>query len=144
MKSAKVPLKIWPNGGWESKCKVVKCSVMAESSEKVYCVPCCAECEDNVFVKTQRFMCKSRVVTRLEPHARLARVRDADARVAHVRDADKTSCANYRSKNHVCGNATLRAGLVACVHHPSLTTESTLPVSETPCVRQKKISLIPW
>ena len=30
-------------------------------------------------------------MTRLEPHARLAHVRDADAHVAHVRDADKTS-----------------------------------------------------
>ena len=70
------------------------------------CVPCCAECEDKCFVKTQHFMCKSRVVTRLDPHAR----------VAHVRDADQTSCEHYKRQNHVCGNATLRAGLVSCVH----------------------------
>ena len=33
----------------------------------------------------------------------------------HVRDADKTSDGTLREKNHVCGNATLRAGLVSCV-----------------------------
>ena len=76
----------------------------------------------SVLVKTQRFVCKSRVVARLQPHAR----------VAHVRDADKTSCAHYKRKHHVCGNATLRAGLVSCVHTPSLTRESPLLVSETP------------
>ena len=47
-----------------------------------------------------------------------------------MRDADKTSYGTLREKNHVCGNATLRAGLVSCVHSPSLTKESPLPVSE--------------
>ena len=62
--------------------------MVAELSEKMYCVPCCAECEDKCFVKTQRFMCNSRVATRLEPHAL----------VAHERDADKTSCAHHKRK----------------------------------------------
>ena len=41
----------------------------------------------------------------LEPHAH----------VMHVRDADKTSYGTLREKNDVCGNVTLRAGLVSCV-----------------------------
>ena len=45
-KSAKVPL-----------IEVRKCSMTAETSEKVYCVPCCAECED-------QFLCED---TTLEP-----------------------------------------------------------------------------
>ena len=32
-----------------------------------------------------------------------------------VRTDDKTSYGTLREKNHVCGNVTLRAGLVSCV-----------------------------
>ena len=38
------------------------------------------------------------------------------AGVTHVRTDDKTSYGTLREKNHVCGNVTLRAGLVSCVH----------------------------
>ena len=43
MKSAEVRLMVWSKGGLECKWEVEKCSMVAESSEKVYCVPCCAE-----------------------------------------------------------------------------------------------------
>ena len=35
--------------------------------------------------------------------------------VMHVKTDDKTSYGTLREKNHVCGNVTLRAGLVSCV-----------------------------
>ena len=81
--------------------------MMAESSEKVYCVPCCDECED-------KCLCGD---TTLEPHARVAHVRNADK---HWHDLQRTR----REKHHVCENVTLRAGFVSCVHPPSLTRES--------------------
>ena len=52
--------------------------MMAESSEKVYRVPCCAKCEENVLVKTQRLSCEA-----LESHA-------------HVMHARKITCAGTR------------------------------------------------
>ena len=55
----------------------------------------------NVFVRTQRFSREA-----LEPRAH----------IMHVRDADKTSYGTLRENIQVCGNATLRAGLVSCVH----------------------------
>ena len=80
-----------------------KCSMMADSSEKMYCVPCCAKCEDKCFCEDTALHVQ---ILNREPHAR----------VAFVRAADKTSYGTLREKNHVCGNVTLCAGLVSCVH----------------------------
>ena len=43
--------------------------MMAESSEKVYCVPCCAKSEDKCFGEE---------TTLLESHAHVMHVRDTD------------------------------------------------------------------
>ena len=56
--------------------------MMAKSSEKVCCVAALSV-KTNVFVRTQRWSHEA-----LEPHAR----------VAHVRDADKTSYGTLREK----------------------------------------------
>ena len=53
--------------------------MMAEAAEKVYCVPCCAQCEDKCFAHTTLHCDLSREA--LGPHAH----------VMHVRDADNTS-----------------------------------------------------
>ena len=98
--------------------------MMTESSEKMYCVPCCAMCEEKCFGEHNTPLC-------LEPHAC----------VMHVKADDKTNYGTPR-ENHVCGNVILRASLVSCVHPPSLTKESPLPVSENTLSPLKK-SLIP-
>ena len=61
----------------------------------------------------------------------------------HVRTGDKTSYGTLREKNHVSWNVTLRAGLVSCVHLPSLTRESPLLASENTLGPFKKLSLVP-
>ena len=48
---AEVPLMVWSKGGLECKWEVRKCSMMAESPEKVCCVPCCAKREKKCFAK---------------------------------------------------------------------------------------------
>ena len=77
--------------------------MMADSSEKMYCVPCCTKCEDKCFCEDTALHVQ---ILNHEPHAR----------VAFVRATDKTSHGALREKNHVCGNVTLCAGLVSCVH----------------------------
>ena len=77
-------------------------------------------------MRTQRW---SREV--LEPHAR----------VAHVRDADKTCDGTLREKNHVCGNLTLRAGLVSCVHLGERSSVGGEPLAdEVPIKRRKRFT----
>ena len=72
-------------------------------------------------------------MSRLEPHARLAHVRDADARVAHVRDADKTSW----ERDIACGFGVLCTPPVAYKGIDIACKRNTLRPS-------KKISRIPF
>ena len=108
MKSAEVPLVVWSRGGLECKVRIEEVlnggGIIREGALRAQSV------KTNVFFVNTTLHCD---VSRepLESHAHLMHVRTDDK---HRHDEQRTP----REKHHVCGNVTLRAGLVSCVHPP--------------------------
>ena len=113
---------VWWKGGLECKWEVRECS------EKVYCVPCCAKCEDKCF-------CEHNTPWWLEPHAC----------VMHVRADDQTKLWNTaRGKSRVReSDIACRFG-VLCTPPRRLQGNRPCLQAKTPLSPLKKISLIPW